>query len=275
MPSKKDYSEDINSFFFNEQNKKKLDELKKKYGMIHSGENENASPELVNKFLDNVQKFEEAYEKGEYKKVIEVLKYPTFKKLDELTVKDISKEIIKVLDIYENNNINIDVIEKNDVSEEDFYKFLTEELPQHEMDYIDIEGLRTNFIYEDFHPSDKLDAKDTINFFIRALLDNDKENLELWVSKQKFHFNGNRTTLSEFTKSMRKLIPEKVIDSQIIFNEFKFGKQNMVKADFIFDFEELKSGISKQNQIALHLLFELKKCQFGGFEIVSCSLDLE
>lgn len=271
MPSKKDYSEDINSFFFDEQNKKKLDELKKKYGMIHSGENENASPELVNKFLDNVQKFEEAFEKGEYKKILEILNYPHFKKLAELNPGEISEEISKVLDLYAKYNINIDVIEEEDVREEDFYKFLTEELPEQELQLIEIEGFRSNFIYEDFHPNSKLDAKDTINFFLRALIDNDIENIALWSSKENFHFNGNRITLPEFTKYIRKLIPEKVISSQPIFLSFELGEQKKVKVDFLISCEELYEGKPKQIQKSLLFLFELQRCEYGAFEVIALS----
>jgi hypothetical protein len=238
--------------------------------MKFSESGEEASPEIINKFLDSVKHFEEAFEKAETKKVIEILKNPLFMKADELTPEEISAEINNVLDIYAKNYINIDVIEKDDVSEKDFYKFLTEELPQQETEFVNIEGMTCNFIYEEFHPNDKLNAKDSINFFLRALLDNDIETIELWSTKEKFQFNGSQTTLPEFTKYMRKQIPGKATDSQTTFLEFEFGGQNNVKVDFIVNTEELIEGKLNQSQISLHLIFGLQRSEFGGFEIISC-----
>ena len=275
MSTKKDYSEDQNSLFHSEQIKKTQDDLKNKFGMKFMESHQDVSPELINKFLENVQHFEEAFQKAENKKVIEILKYPKFRNVDELTSTNISEEIEKVLDEYAKHNIYIDVIEKDDVSHEDFYKFLTQELTQHEMDFIDIEGFNSNFIYEEFHPSDKLDAKDAIEYLLNGLPANDKKNIELYLCRKEMQFNEKRMLLSEFIKSMNRLIPKKVTGRQIIFIDFKFGELNTVKVDFTIDFEELIQRNSKQNRTTLHLIFGLQKCEFGGFEIISCSNILE
>lgn len=272
MSTKKDYSEDQNSLFHSEQIKKKQDELKKKFGMKFMESHEDASPELINKFLENVLHFEEAFEKAESKKVIEILEYPKFKNLDELTSSDIPEEIEKVLDEYAKHNIYIDVIEKDDVSEADFYKFLTEELTQHEMEFIDIEGFNSNFIYEEFHPSDKLDAKDAIEYFLNGLPANDKKNIDLYLCRKEMQLNGKRMPLSEFIKSMNWLIPKKVTGRQIIFKDFNFGEHNTVKVDFKVSSEVLIQGNLKQTETTLHLIFGLQKCEFGGFEIISCNI---
>lgn len=270
MPQKKDYSEDTNSFFFNEQNKKKLDELNKKYGMIHSGESKNASPELVNKFLDNVQKFEEAFEKGEVKKIIEILKYPHFKNLTELNPGEISEEINKILDLYAKYNINIDVIEEEDVKEKDFYKFLTEELPLEKLQLIEIEGFWSNFIYEDFHPNDKLDAKDAIRSFLCDITDDDDKYSDMWLAKDKLFFNGDARSLPEFIKSVKNILPGKIKENQIVYKDFDLSEQNKVKTD-LFIIDKATGKELKQNAKFLHLIFELQKYEYGGLEITSCS----
>jgi len=275
MPSEKDYSEDINSIFFNEQNKKKEKELKEKFGMKSMGFNENASPELINKFLNNVQQFEEAYEKAETKKIFEILNSPNFKKLEMLNPEEIPSEINKVLDIYAKNNMCVDIIEEADVSDSDFYKFLTEELPQQETDYINIEGMTTNFIYEEFHPSDKLDAKDTISNFLSSLLHNNVDNMKTWLSKDELCFNKNHVSVSEFITSMIKLVPEKVIENEILYREFDFCEVKRVKVDFIIHYEESVRGYLKQKQINLHIAFGLEKCEYGLFDIISCDIEPE
>ena len=271
MPSKKDYSEDINSFFFNEQNKKKTKELKEKFGMQGMESSDNASPELVNNFLNSVQQFEEAFEKAESKKINEILEFPIFKKIDELNPENISTEINNVIEKYEKHNIYVDVIEKDDVSNEDFYKFLTEELPEHITDFIEIEGMMTNYIYEEFHPSNKLDAKNAIDSFLYALLNKNKDYITTYLSNDKLSFNGKVTTLSKFIESMLAYIPKNVIDHKIIFKEFEFNKRNLVKVDFFMNFKELIQKKFIKNQKILHLLFELQKSEYGGLEIISCN----
>ncbi|MHB8338532.1 MAG: hypothetical protein ACYDEE_14045 [Ignavibacteriaceae bacterium] len=91
---------------------------------------DDAPPEIINKFLDNVNDFEEAWEKAESKKVIEILGFPRFRKAVELMPGELATEIAEVLAKYADNNINIDVIEKDDVSDEMLYKFLTENFPK-------------------------------------------------------------------------------------------------------------------------------------------------
>ncbi len=150
----KDYSEDSKNFYLNQKNKKKKSELNEKYGMDFHDTNSEASPMVMNEFLNYVEKFEESWEKAENKKVIEIIGNPVFKRLADLKENEIPDEIQKVLSVYEKYDILVHVNEKGKVSDSDFYNFLTVILPEHETFLMDVPGMRTNFIYEEFFDED-------------------------------------------------------------------------------------------------------------------------
>ncbi len=265
-----DYSEDARNFYLNEQNKKKRKELEEKYGADYNKVNEDVPPEIESQFLDNIMKFEEASENAEEVSVWEFLGKPVFKKISELKPEELSGEIEKVLDIYAENQINIDIIEKDEVSDEDFYKFITEELPAHKFFGIRVEGFTTNFIYEEFHPSDKLDAKNCVEWFIYPFLERDEDYMKTFMADDGVLTISNKpVTRKEFAQSIFALIEDvdEVIEKEIVFNEFSFGEKNKVDADVILRYKS-KSGKTEKDK-TISFLFELIKSDYDGFEIKS------
>ncbi len=97
MAKEKDYSEDSQNFYINEQNKKKKKELEEKYGMTSFSGNSEAPPEVMNNFLDYIQQFEENWEKAESKKIKEILGFPEFKKIEDIDHEFLNAEIDYVL----------------------------------------------------------------------------------------------------------------------------------------------------------------------------------
>lgn len=270
MKNTKDYSEDERNLYLNELNKKKAKELAEKYDMGAMDVNSEAPPEIVNTFLNQVEQFEEAWDNCEDKKIEEILEFPVFRKVNEIPPDDLEKEIENVLDIYSEHNINIDIIEKEEVSEAEFYIFLTEELTQHETQFIRIEGMITNFIYEDFHPSDKLDSKDTIRFFLDSLFFQDQADKYLWISKEGLSINGILKTQAQFTIEMQQSFPEKIDDKQIVFNSFEFDEKSKVNVDIVKHELVEENDCSKLKDCTCSLLFYLERSEYGGFEIKAC-----
>jgi aspartokinase len=146
-----DYSDDAQSFYLNEQNKKKRKELKDKYGgEFHKLNDSNLPLEIENQFLNNIEQFEAQFKDSKLVKVIDIIDNQKFKSVNELSDNEIAGAIQEVLNIYAEHSINIDIIEKQDVTDRDFYIFLTERLPNEETDDINLPGWTNNFIYEDF-----------------------------------------------------------------------------------------------------------------------------
>ena len=276
MNKNKNYSEDTRNLFFEEDNRKKMKELEEKYGMEFMETADDAEPEIINQFLNNVKAFEEAWETAESKKVMELLGYPEFRKLETLPPGELESEIASVIDKYAEHDINISVLEKDDVPDEVFYKFLTEELPEHETEFIPIEGMTLNFIYEEFHPNDKLDAKDTIEWFFSAYFNNDHERLNSFLSADNSKINGRIVSHDELKEELNKYIFYSAKDSEyeILFKGFELSGQAACKADvdLIIIQEPDENGKYKQMPVILNILFELERSRYGGFDIKSLSI---
>ncbi len=285
MPPKKNYSEDAKNFFFDEMNKKKKRQLKDKYGMDFSKEKENAPPEVINSFLNYVEEFEEAWNNAERKKIIEILGFSNFKKLSELTPGKLESEIAEVLAVYADHDINIDIIEKDDVTKEEFYKFLTEELPEHETDFFQVEGMTTNYIYEEFHPSNKLDAKNIIEWFSYPYFERNEIEIKTYLSKKKLTFNGVKKSLTKFIEEMFTLLSgyDKIVKFHTVFKDFKFNLNKKgdgrINVEFIVKYKDAKtSSASPSNKrktkcSTLNIIFNLERTDFGGFYIKGCSVE--
>lgn len=215
----KDFSEDSKNFYLNEQNKKIKKELKEKYGMLGSGGSDDTPPEVMNNFLNYVQQFEEQWEKAESKKLREILGNPIFRKIEEIEPGKIEDEIDIVLDKYAEKNYYVDVIEKDDVSPEEFYNFLTQELMEHETDFINVPGMNTNFIYEEFHPNQKLNIKNCVEYFHWGLKNKDKEQTLLWSAKENIKLNKNNYNRDDFAENLFKLFPDNIEETNLTFKE--------------------------------------------------------
>lgn len=278
MPRKKNYSEDMKNFFLDEQNKKKKEELEEKYGMELMAEKEDTPPEVMNEFLNQVAAFEEAWEKGERKKVIEILGNPAFKKIDELLPGELETETEKVLAKYAEHNIQVDVLEPDDVTEEAFYQFLTEELPEHETGFIPVPGMMTGFIYEEFHPSDKLDARQIVECFSFPYFDKDMERMQTYLCKGEMTFNGKRLSTAEFMEEMLRLITrfEKDVQNEIVYRNFDFDNtpncDGRVEVDFLVTPGGPGSDLAGPEQTVLSFVFDLERSEYGGFNIKGCNV---
>lgn len=271
MSEKNKYSEDSKNFFFNEQNKKKKKKLEEEYGMTHMGEGGNASPEIMNEFLTYVENFEESWKNAESKKVMELMDFPVFKKAEEIEPTLLEAEIKRVLDIYKKFHFHISVIEPDDVSKLDYYKFLTEELTEHETTFIEVPGMNTNFIYEEFHPNEKLDAKDSVRYFLHNLNIKNEKDILIWLSNEPLYFNGRAYTQSEFLVEIFKHIPQFVTKSDILFRKLELD-QSKVFVDFILWYRENELKKEEQ-QKTLSLLIILEKSEFGMFNVKSININ--
>lgn len=144
--------------------------LKLKLEMEHGMSNmdaKNLSPDAENQWLNYIYNFEKQYKDAERIKVIEFIGNPAYKKVDELAPDDISKELNRLEEIMADNGVEIGFI--CDYTDEVKYKFITEELFEEETDNIRIDGMRTCFTYEEFHPNHDYDLRRHSEDFLRYL----------------------------------------------------------------------------------------------------------
>jgi len=276
-----DYSEDAQNFFLNEENKKKKKELKEKFGGEFYKEESNLSPEIESQFLNNVMKFEEEWENAEEVEMYEYLGKPRFEKLKNIKNAELPLKIDEVLDIYNRNNINIDIIEEEDVSDEDFYKYLTEELPKHKFYPMPISGMTTNYIYEEFHPNDKLDSKDAIEHLIYDFLNN-SEYKALHIAKEKpLSIAGKIVSKEKFIESFAALfedVDKLIVREEVLFNKIEITDKSKVEADLILRYKQKsttseKSGGKEIDKI-FSFVFELVRSEYGGMDVIGYELKM-
>jgi len=265
-----DYSEDANNFYLNEQNKKIKKEMEDKYSASFSDtDDSNLSPTLENTFLNYIKQFEEQSEIAEDIELLEYLGNPQFKKLEEINLQELSKEIDNVLSIYNENLVNISVSEDSEVTEDEYYNFLTIELPKHVMQNMRVSGMTTNFIYEEFHPSDKLDVKMAIEDVLIAAFDKDREFGMTFVANENLqNEEGKIISKKEFQKSLYQLFDDvsEIIEKELVFSKFEFGDENIVHSNFIIRYKQ-KNTFEEIDKV-FSFIFWLVHSEFGGMEII-------
>ena len=265
-----DFSEDANNFYFNEQNKKKRKEIEQKYDASFSKpDDSDLSPALESKFLNNIQQFEEQFKIAEEVELIEYLGNPIFKKLEEIDLQELEKEIINVLSIYNKNQVDISVNKDSDVSEKEYYTFLTEELPKHTIQNMRIPGMIANFIYEEFHPSNKLDSMMAIEDTLIAAFDKDREYGMTFVANENLqNAKGKSISKEEFENSIYQLFDDvaEIIEKELEFTKFEFGDENIVHSNFIIRYKSEKTF--EEIDKVFNFIFWLVHSEFGGMEIV-------
>ncbi|MBI2270269.1 MAG: hypothetical protein HYU69_07915 [Bacteroidetes bacterium] len=126
------------------------------------------SPEMESQWLDQVQQFEDAYAKNKRVVIYDFIGRPAYKPVSEIPETEIKSELKRILNLLGEKSICIDTICK--VEDRELYRFITEELFQEETDYMVMEGMTHNYIYEEFHPNHEHDIKNHCREFMEVLL---------------------------------------------------------------------------------------------------------
>ncbi len=107
---------------------------------------------IENEFLNYMMEFEKHSDNPVYIKVFDKIARPThFKPVSQITDNEIEEEWKRLLKYLKGYNINFNVCSPN-ISVRELYRFVTEELFEHEMSDINIQGATSNFIYDEFYP---------------------------------------------------------------------------------------------------------------------------
>jgi hypothetical protein len=144
--------------------------LKLKLGLEHGmqmHESGTLSPDIENEWLKSVYAFEQQYKNAKKIKVYDRIGRPPVRKWDTLTSNEISEELRRLHVLMENKGLALDVICKYD--DIVIYRFITEELLDHEMDDMNIPGMMYHFVYEEFHPNHDHDLRRHTGDFIKAV----------------------------------------------------------------------------------------------------------
>ena len=171
------------------------------FGSIPEGEE--IDPEIEFQFLNNVLDFEKNSIDSKLITVGEILGDQVFKKADELKDGEIPGAIDTIRRMLNEKGIAISVLSPN-VDPRDFYRFITEELPDVEMFDHFSPGMYC-FVYDEFHPDPYYENENTaVEYCIRHLL-RKQEWLMLFDAAEKINFNEyENLTKESFTERVKK-----------------------------------------------------------------------
>lgn len=253
-------------------NEAKKKELEEKFGAKFGETNNSLPPEIESQWLNNVQEFEMQFENAKRISVREFVGNPSFTPLNEIPEENLRQELENVLEYLSDYNINVDFL--CEVPDNEAYRFITEELMDHETDDIHIEGMTTNFIYEEFHPNDELDAKNFAEQFLWHLFDRHLEYVVGDFAKDEAcDHRGDRITIEQMQTRIKHFYSQ--------FATFSFSKHEVIDCivsnnDAVVRFNSNWNGLlaetMEQKTFSGITTLKMKKSPYGGFDVVQANV---
>ena len=173
-------------------------------------------PELENMFLRNVQQFEEAYLNAKQVKIYDYIKRPEYQPEVRLHDDEVPSELDRLTEIMKSNNVCLHV--EGNYDPRVIYRFITEELFEHETEDMQIPGMTQNYTYEEFHPNHELDIQHKAMDFLENWFER-KFNNYSWELNDTFTLPDGRTFSKE--EVLSKI--QKVFDSYSQFSNVQFA----------------------------------------------------
>lgn len=175
----------------------------------------NLPPEIENEFLKNVVAFEHSAAGAKQVTVYQLLEKPVFEPSDNLDDEAVGQALEKITAFLASKQIVVDFSGEYDSRTK--YKFITEELFEHETDDMSVPGMFMHFNYEEFHPNHKLDIENRAMEFISGWFERNigEDN---WALADQFILpNGTTMSKKEIAEKLKN-----VFDSYITFTECNY-----------------------------------------------------
>jgi uncharacterized protein YneR len=182
-------------------------------------------PEIENEFLNYIAEFEKQSENPKYITVFDKIEKPAhFKPVTEIPDAEIDTAWEELSAYLQKYGIYLDVCSPN-ISNRELYRFTTEELFPHEMNHMNIIGMRTGFIYDEFHPDPVYDNSRMVeqNLF-RDIFSKSDLFFEIDYDKAGFAFNGK-------LYEDRKLFIEKINYFKSLFDEIEATEHTTINCE--------------------------------------------
>lgn len=151
------------------------------------------SPELENRFLNNIIEFERQADNPVYTTVFDRIGKPDhFQPVAEIPDDKIAQAWDELSEFLEQHGISIDACSPN-VTKRELYRFTTEELFKQEITIVDIPGMMTCFIYDEFYPDPIYDNSRMIEQdFFRDIFCKRDLFYDIHYSSRGFEFNDTQ-----------------------------------------------------------------------------------
>jgi hypothetical protein len=220
----KDVEENLPELSIEDENKFKRMKIELEHDGVFGKMNADIPPEIESIFLDNIMQFENQFKNAKRITVYEKVGKPNWIKSQELSAEQLKEELERLFVILEDSGIVLDILYDYPNEILLIYNFITLELFNEETDDISIEGMTSNFIYEEFHPNYYEDLR--------------KESFEFWTD----YFANNSEHFDEFTLTSL-LNAGELIDFRDSFSTFKNIKINIKSVDFSIEDEKATTKV--------------------------------
>jgi len=164
LPEDEKFSDDPEENLRLENKFLKMKMMAESGGIFGGSSDSGLSPEIENQWLKNIMEFEKAYANTTPQKMIDLLGRPSFEDEKNLDSKKFKSEFARLKKLLKDHHINVDFLAPQ--TERFKYHFITQELFEHETDFIPVKGMTTNFIYEEFHPDHKKEITEITKEFL-------------------------------------------------------------------------------------------------------------
>ncbi|HVK97158.1 MAG TPA: hypothetical protein VM368_05040, partial [Flavisolibacter sp.] len=204
--------------------------MQAEHGAVFGKGEEDIPPEVENEFLQQVQQFEDAWQNMKYVKVYDKIGRPPFKKEDELDASEIVFELKRITSLMNDKDIFLDVL--GEYEPRVIYKFITEELFEHDSQDMMLPGWSTNFIYEEFHPNHKMDILKSSEDFLRHWFDKQFDEYALELNNEIITADGRTYSCQQ--------IKDKLNDCLAFYKSFSDINSSISEINFEWDEAEDK-----------------------------------
>jgi hypothetical protein len=242
----------------------KKDKLRDEYGMEFEYTDSSLPPEAENEWLDHVLEFERQFEQARRITIRERIGDPTIQPLDDLPPHGVDEAATALLDLLAAHDIAVDFL--GDVDAAEAYRYITEELLDHEMDDIRVEGMVTHFTYS----TPEYDVQMWVDDFVLDVFRHEKEYFLPGLAKQPlFDAQGQPVSAEQFQRKIEavweRLPPTYRFEVKPITTQVD-GDEAQVRALITWDDEAQK--IKGQVESS----FRLQPSPYTGWDVVQTSL---
>ena len=194
--------------------------LELKYGALHTHISEDAPPELISQWLDNVTSYEEQCAKAEKITIHEFVGKPALRMASTLKDSELEPEIERLTTVLEKHFVLTDRPEH--LKPRDYYRFLCEEFMQHLMTNYSAAGMIHFFPYEEFHREGPEFIELHAGEFIQDLMNLDRPYEGVWLSE------NLRDDFNKITKSQAL---ERINAFRAHYRKIELGAFSIIKVE--------------------------------------------
>lgn len=239
-----------------------------KFGTVDDEKELSAGVE--NQFLNYIMAFEKQAANPKYIKLYDKIEKPThFRPAKEISENQIENAYKELSDYINNYGIELTVCSPNILTRE-LYRFTLEELFEYNMNDMDIPGVVSSFIYDEFYPDHVYDNQRTVEtdlfpdiFSERPIFfDYGFSYSDIILNDEIFSdYNVFKEKINSFKSFYSKISLEEINTSSVEINEKECLIMGVYKASFI-----LKKKFSEE-VVAGHFIIKMVKNDIGDFLI--------